>query len=669
VVSPEQESHRLQEAQELLRDLNVLLKEGDAPGIEIISSLMKRAEEFTLSTTRNPNIDSQTRKTLEDINALLVSARQLGRNKHITDRLQKITEETQKALQSARGPAVTDVTREATENLMEFMSHWRPLFYLLTSSRDFRTLLMDTSKIARRIIYSHTQDLREETKQKFAEGVPVRDIALNIKDKVKEKAQDTKQEDTVYAYTGDLREETTLKPKKEVDPKEVAELEMDKKARGMSIPQLSDEEWNWLQDDVQRVLVLLARQPTFREGITRIFSLLDLFQKSIAQKPLQETIVPDNIHIRRIAQETADLVASFSGRETFDRFKNHLRSLVLQIQKNENLQGYLQELKEFILKTKSEDEIQSEEFRARSKELAYRGRELMRELREQEDLTSFLEASDDMMNNIKNDEFLQILRQQAGIVQSDLSFMDSQGKMQVDTGLLSKLQSALLPTLVDAFKYIPVPRIYSNDHEREFWLDNLVICSYDIIPENIKFHLETDSEVSVRDIEVKGTQTNLVIVFDKILTELKDISFFYRKKTFPSFEDQGKATFRIKGNGSKLTFTYTLDQGPQDTVPRISEGYASFDISDMSIEFDKTTLTHDMMVPLLTQMFKVQIRQQIEKEVENNLTGFMKNVGEMMTKSLTEINRPFRTGLEAAKEAVKSSQLSQVYQKRREILE
>jgi len=89
----------------------------------------------------------------------------------------------------------------------------------------------------------------------------------------------------------------------------------------------------------------------------------------------------------------------------------------------------------------------------------------------------------------------------------------------------------------------------------------------------------------------------------------------------------------------------------------------------MSIEFDKSTLTHDMMVPLLTQLFKVQIRQQIEKEVENNLTGFMKNVGDMMSKSLTEINRPFRTGLEAAKEVVKSSQLAQVYQKRREILE
>jgi len=668
VVSPEQESHRLHEAQELLRDLNILLKEEDTPGIEIISSLMKRAEAFTLQTAHNPDMDSQTRKTLEDINALLVSARQLGRNKHISDRLQKITEETQKVLQSVRGPAVTAVTREATENLMEFMTNWRPLFYLLTSSRDFRTLLLDTSSIARRIIYSHTQDLREETKQKFAQGVPVRDIAMNIKDKAKEKAQDTKQE-VVYAYTGDLREETTLKFKDEVDPKEIAELDLDKKTRGKSIPQLSDEEWNRLQDDVQRVLVLLAKQPTFREGITRIFSLLDLFQKSIAQKPLQETIVPDNIHIRRIAQETEEIIASFCGRETLDRFKNYLRNLILQIQKNDNLQEYLQELKEFILKTKSEEEIRSKEFRSQSKELAYRGRELMRELREQEDLILFLEAADDMVNNIKNDEFLQILRQQAGIVQSDLSFMDSQGKVQVDTGLLSKLQSVLLPTLVDALKYIPVPRIYSNDNEREFWLDNLVICSYDIIPDNIKFHLETDSEVSVRDIEVKGTQTYLVIVLDKILTELKEISFFYRKKTFPSFEDQGKVTFRIKGNGAKLTFTYTLLQGPQDTVPRIREGYASFDITDMSIEFDKSTLTHDMMVPLLTQLFKVQIRQQIEKEVENNLTGFMKKVGEMMSKSLTEINRPFRTGLEAAKEVVKSSQLAQVYQKRREILE
>jgi len=623
-LSPEQDPSRLHASQELLHQLQRLLTEGEAPSLDLLSDGLLKAEQFTLQAANQPNMDPQTRKTLEDINALLVSSRQLGRNKQIADRLQKISEEAQKALKEVRGPNVTAAAKEANENIQKFTNNWRPLFYLLMSSRDFRQLILDANRIARRVIYSYTEDVKDETSlsQKFVEGAPTQELANTVKEKVKEKGA----------------------------------------------PELSDEEWNTLQDDVQRVLALLAKEPTYRDGIERIFTLLDMFQKNLTQEPL-EAAVPHDMHMQRIVGETEDLVACFSGRESLECFKSHLRQLILQIQKNENLQSYLNELKEFILKAKSETEVRSEEFKTRSKELARRGRELMRELKDQTDLDPFLRSTEEMTENIKNDEFLQVLRQNAGVVQSDLSYMDSQGQLQVDTDMLSKLQSALTPLLVDALKYIPVPKIYSNDYHREFWLDKIVLCSYDIIPQNIKFHLEADSEISLPDIETKGTHTYLVIKLDKLLTELKDMEFYYRKKTFPHLEDHGRVTFRITGKGAKLTFTYKLNQGPQDTMPRITEGYASFDISEMSIDFDKSTLKHPHMVPMITQMFKTQIRMEIERQVEQNLMGFLQKLGDQMTNSLKQINRPFHYGLEAAKKAVKSSQLAQVYEKRREKLE
>jgi len=340
----------------------------------------------------------------------------------------------------------------------------------------------------------------------------------------------------------------------------------------------------------------------------------------------------------------------------------------MKIQQNENLQAYLSELKQFVLSAKSEEEIRSQEFKDKSKELAKRGRHIMREFKE-EDLDPFFQSADDLIENIKNDEFLSLLRTQAGIIQSDLSYVDTEGKVQVDTDMLSKLQKALLPALADALKYIPVPRIYSCDKNREFWLDKIVLCSYDIIPENIRFHLESDSELSFRDIEVKETQTFLVIELNRLLTEIKNVEFWYKKKTFPELEDSGRVTFRVKGNGARLRLTYNVVQKPEDKVPRISEGNASFDISDMDIEFDKSTLKHDVLVPMLTKMFKLQIKQQMEYQVEHNLKGFMKNLGDMITNSLGQTNRPFLAGLEQARKAVKTSQIGQIYEKRREKLE
>jgi hypothetical protein len=292
----------------------------------------------------------------------------------------------------------------------------------------------------------------------------------------------------------------------------------------------------------------------------------------------------------------------------------------------------------------------------------------MKEIKE-EDLKPFLQSADELIENIKNDDFLQILRYQAGIVKSDLSYVDSEGMIQVDTDMLSKLQKVLFPVLADALKYIPVPRIYSCDAKREFWLDNIVLCSYDLLPENFRFHLETDSEISFKDIELNETHTQLVIHFNSLLTELKNVELYYKKKTFPEIEDSGRVTFRVKGEGAKMTLVYNVVQKPEETLPRVLEGYASFDISGLEIEFDKSTLRHDVLVPMLTSMFKIQIKQQIEYNVEKNLVGFMKKVGELIMNAIGQTNRPIVSGFDAARKLVKTSQLAEIYRKRKEKLE
>jgi len=200
-------------------------------------------------------------------------------------------------------------------------------------------------------------------------------------------------------------------------------------------------------------------------------------------------------------------------------------------------------------------------------------------------------------------------------------------------------------------------------------LDNIVLCSYDLVPENIRFHLETDSQISFRDVEVKGTSTLLVIQLNRLLTEIKDVEFYYRMKGFPHLEESGRATFKIKGEGATLTFTYSIEQGAGDVLPKLNEGYASLHVSDMQIDFDTNSLKHPVLVPLLTQLFKAQIRLQIEEQVEKNLSGFIGTLGTMITNSLYAYNKPLLSGIEVARKTIKSSQMAQVYGKRREILE
>jgi hypothetical protein len=618
-LTPEQSPYRINQAQDLLQQLQRLLIEGDIVGPEVIAQTLQKTEGLLAQLALRTDIDSKTRKILEDISMLIISARQMGRNKGFADRLQKIAEESKKAIEANRG-----VETPSAKEALDFLANWRPLFYLLVNSRDFRKLLLDAIKISRGIAYRYV--FTDENEQKFMEGESAEKIATDVKEDVKEDVQN--------------------------DDNGVME----------------DNEWERLQEDIQSVLAVLSREPTYREGIERIFTLLDMFQNSLSDIPTSKSDLTHEIHMRRAVQETEELVVSFSGRETFDQFKFHLKNLIHSIKEDERLYGYLNELKNFILKAKSEEEVQSQEFKDQSKELAKRGRSLMKELKE-DDLKPLLQAANDMIENIKNDEFLRDLRHQAGIVQSDLSYIDSEGLVQVDTDILGKLQSVLLPTLAEALKYIPVPRIYSSNSKREFWLDNIVLCSYDIIPENIRFHLETDSEISLRDVELKGTRTRLVIQLNRLLAEVKNVEFYYHRKTFPEIEDSGRVTFRETGVGSRLTLTYNILQTPEDKVPRIMEGHVDFDISNLQIEFDTNTLKHDVIIPMLTNMFKLQIQQQIEYEVEKNLKGFLDKFRDMLTSAIGQTNRPFMSGFEAARNAIKNSPLAQIHEQRKQKLE
>jgi len=346
-----------------------------------------------------------------------------------------------------------------------------------------------------------------------------------------------------------------------------------------------------------------------------------------------------------------------------------LKELIALFDKNPEWKQYLQELRELILSTKSEEEVKSEEFKQRSKNLANRGRELIQQVKERDELDNFFRSSNELIDNIKNDEYIKILREQAGIVSADLSFVDTQGKVQIDTDMLSKLQSVLLPVLAETLKYIPLPRIESNDHNREFWLDNVTLCGFDIIPENIHFSLESDSSISLKDLESAGSHTRLLIRLDKFRTELKDMKFYYKKKTFPELMDSGVVTFRIGGEqGARLNLVFTIDQKLGE-VPVLADGYADFHIRQMEIDFDKSTLTHDVLVPMLTSMFKLQIKTHLEKLVENALGGVVHKLSDQLTQTLSAINRPIHGGIEKAMEAMKASELAQVYNNRREKLE
>jgi len=403
-LSGEQHTYRLAEVQEMATQLKQILVEGQLPGPEVLTPILLKSEALLAKIALRTDLEPETKQMIEDIAALVVTAKQMDRNKGISDRLQRIAEETQKALENMKRAGVPADAKQASQDALDFVNNWRPVFQLLSRSRDFRQLFVDSVRIARRIIGRQADPIVEDAKQRFVEGQPASTIAQTAKENVKEKSK----EDTP----------------------------------------MTDEEEEQLLNEWQGMFVLLAQQPTYREALNRLFSLFDMWRATTSNK---KDALPGGAktetHARRVAQETEDLVAAFAGKETFDLWKASLTNLIDLFNQNPEWNQYLTDLKNFILMTQSEEQVKSEEFKQKSKDLAHRGKDLGKQLKDKNEVDDFLNMSEQLMENIKNDEYVKLLRDQAGVITADLSYTDMEGKTVVDTDMLGKLQSVLLPTL------------------------------------------------------------------------------------------------------------------------------------------------------------------------------------------------------------------------------
>jgi len=488
-ISGEQDDYRRIEAQEALKNLQNIMSQGDNPITDTLNEAMLKAEEILGKCSAN--LSPQMQRVIADLSQLVGAAKQFSQKKNIGDRVNRIADETKMALEEVNLPGVSRKTVEATTETLKFVTTVRPIFQLLVGSREFRVLIVDSFEILRRIFLRHETEPKETAKQQFLDGDTAMDIAITASKKTADSFQD---------------QEGNLKVR------------------------ISDEEWTGLQDDVTRVLASLAQHSTYRQAIESLFNLIDILRDQIKQTANKEPNVESQLHARRARQETEDMIASFSGRKALDNFLESTRLLVEKIDQDERPRKYFKELREFILSTKSPEYIQQEEFKQRSKDLANEARDLVKEFRYTQELDDFFKSAEKLVKNIRKDEFLEVLRHHAGVVIDDLSYVDISGNVVPDLDMLKKLREAVIPKLAESLKYIPIPRIESADENREYWVDNIVLCGYDVIPDRIRVQFESDNDVSIRDIEPKHAYSRLVITLRQIRTKLKDMDFFYKKK-------------------------------------------------------------------------------------------------------------------------------------------
>jgi hypothetical protein len=633
----EQEKRKMDAAQDALQ--SAMATDPTRIGTREIGDVLTNAEQ-TLASKAERAPDYQTQKVVEDLSKLVGAAQEVVVEKDLGDRIQRIAKEAELAKREQEGLAkdntlVGTLTSDKPRRQVRTMANnIVPLLKLVISSYEFRQLVVDFVKVSQRVLLRTTEqaDVGSQLESQWLHGRNPAEIAKDVASRTKESVQ---------------TEEGKI-----------------------DIP-ISDEEVTALTDDFLELLAILARDERYRDGITWLFDIFDTVydeSHSVAQEAKESVQQP---HTQKLQEETKDLISQFTGRETLDRFIDNFYNMIDRLRQDQEWRTYFSDLRHFILDTKNPESLQTEEFRQKTRDLAERGRALMDRMRDDHTVDNFFNSANELLDNLKNEEFIGMLRERAGILYQDLTYVDTQGNRQLDTKLLTNIRKFVVPMLADALKYIPIPPIQDSNSKREYIVENIVLCGYDIVPENISVHLVMDSSVNLKEVETERGRTELVISLRNFRTELKDVHFYFKRKVFPELEDSGRVTVQLGGKGATLTMTFQIDYVPEESMTKFSGSKVDMYIDDMDFNFDRSSIKHDIFLPMVTSLFKRTIIHSIKRNVEKGLAGLINDLGYSLTKSMaeSETRKRFQNQLDWMAGTMKKEDFGRIYQQRVQKLE
>jgi len=543
---------------------------------------------------------------------ILEAQRRLIEEKDLANRFMRIG----KRIEALRGISGTTPDFASVQEQMESL---RPLVMLIIRSPNFRTLMTDTLRLAKKLIERNMPKGAEDKVANTTEQQGIREGIAEAKEQAKQTAQN-----------------------------------IEKKAKEEKL--LTDEEWQKLSDELDATFCSLQQHARYRDGVDQLFNLGSFLRHQFTRRAFtkqQEEAVTE------VKKEAIGIVAEFSGEKVLNDLVDMINSLFDKFQHDERVNAWWEEFKthtQKILKS-YKDKEELEEYRKMFNE----GYDIFEDYAD--DLSKVIDQMSEVVDNITNDKLVKDLRERVGSISDDLMWKDAQGNAHVDTGAAKSLAATVTEAMRKEFKYLALPSINYNEGDTHLELSEIIVNAQ--LPDNISFHLESFANFDLKSWNLSkpgrpdlGTEIYLTTKIENITFEMLDANFKY-KGTIIS--DAGQVSIRVPKPGADLTIDFVLRPfektdtttslnvvGTEDKgAIRDSQGRYSFvkvktnlHMPKLDVKFKEEDMKHPYLLPTVTSLFKRSIISEFEGIIERLLNDGLKGLGEKVAKILNQAENP-----------------------------
>lgn len=571
------------------------------PSNQQVSELIGKTHQFIDEKKQDPNVSAQTAKTMGDFQDVLQATEQLNQKKNQDELLQEVLMETgaagqevtQAGKRSFQDPKWKQKGQEAGQQGKQLTQAIWSVLRSMVQSGEFRSQVSSLVGIL--------QDMFTGAEQQQQGSSSMTTTTTPSTTTTSAAATTTLPQQPAFQQYGGLGTQ---------------------QLQGASSGHtgLSDEKKRELANHFLTVLRKLNQNKEVRGGFQQLIDIFsDLTGDEYVNPPHQEVYkaIQQSDHADQAFEKSKQLIERFSERP-LDPLLVKNRELFQYIRNHQQARDWFDRFTNFLREAfEKPDQIDDYEFTKRSEDLVNEANNLARDPQLKAKYTQVLSEVKAIAFSIKDDPDLRNLQEQMSKFLDNFTTTDANGQRSFNTNMMKELQSFIVPLFLSQLDQIPLPPTQGSNQDYDYYFDNVILSARDILPENVRFHLESDASLNVQGLNAEHAKTRLYLNVSNIQMKLSDIHFKFNRKTFPKMSDEGVANLRVEGNQG---FALRLET----SVEMTDQGFARFHLQRVDADIEKLKIDileakHEFLLKVFAMFYQNRLKLMIEENIEQKI--------------------------------------------------
>ncbi|KAL6299451.1 hypothetical protein BKA93DRAFT_588333 [Sparassis latifolia] len=200
----------------------------------------------------------------------------------------------------------------------------------------------------------------------------------------------------------------------------------------------------------------------------------------------------------------------------------------------------------------------------------------------------------------------------------DLLF-DSEGSLKFKPELWMDIRKVILPGIIDHVGYLPIPRIEYTDDSLDLVVENLALKGRNLFPNIVSMEAHNFLKFSPYDAIQDESHHEFTLTFGQIQADMRDVAFYFKKKTGIKLSDSGLADVLLGGEGLTVTAHVTSAGKDKSSVFKVKSVHVKVATLKFSIRDSKHDILYKTLRPLATGLVKKQLQKAIADAVTTGL--------------------------------------------------